>query len=175
VAPATRPIHLRRLGAGLAAAVVANAFLVVGPLPGLFGLELQPELSGVIAPAVSAGSLLVLRTVPARDLRPGDVATFADSASPGRRLTERVITVQPQVTSRTLITSSDSSGAQRSWTVSSGQPVARTERVVPNAGYLAAAIQSPVTAVAAVAVALLLVGLPALSVRRSRVTPIRLP
>lgn len=61
----------------------------------LLGWQLQPVLTSSMSPTYPVGSLLVVESIDAGDVRPGMAVTFDDPALPGRLVTHRVISQRP--------------------------------------------------------------------------------
>jgi signal peptidase I len=57
----------------------------------LLGWQLQPVLTASMTPTYPVGSLLVVESIDASQVRPGMAVTFDDPAQPGRLVTHRVI------------------------------------------------------------------------------------
>ncbi|MDO9495210.1 MAG: signal peptidase I [Nocardioides sp.] len=90
--------------------LTAGALLgVVGLLVVLAGLTLDVRplvfRSGSMAPAIDTGALALVRTVPAVDLRVGDVVSVADEG--GTRVTHRVVSIATQGEQRQLTLQGD--------------------------------------------------------------------
>jgi signal peptidase I len=90
--------------------LTAGAVLgVVGLLVVLAGLTLDVRplvfRSGSMAPAIDTGALALVRTVPAVDLRVGDVVSVADAD--GTRVTHRVVSIATQGEQRQLTLQGD--------------------------------------------------------------------
>jgi len=61
----------------------------------LVGWRLQPVLSGSMEPTYPVGSLLVVQSIDASQVRPGMAVTFDDPGLPGRLVTHRVVAALP--------------------------------------------------------------------------------
>ncbi len=90
------------------AALGAVCLLAAG-LGALLGVTPIAFRSDSMAPAISAGDLALARSVSASDIGEGDIVSVSDRQ--GRRVTHRVVEVQPYGSSIRLTLQADDSGA----------------------------------------------------------------
>lgn len=116
---------------GVTCLVATVLVMVLGLKPIAFG-------SDAMAPAIESGDLALSRNVPADDIGVGDVVSVDDRA--GRRVTHRVVSVQPFGGSIRLTLKADAAGAPdaEAYEVTSADKVVT---VVPWAGHV---VGSPV-------------------------------
>ncbi|WP_341926459.1 signal peptidase I [Nocardioides psychrotolerans] len=123
---------------------VRELVLTVGALLGVLGLlvvlaglvlDVRPLvfLSGSMAPAIDTGALALVRTVPAADLRVGDVVSVVDAG--GTRVTHRVVSLASQGEHRQLTLRGDAnrSADREVHTVTEADRVVAS---VPRLGYV---------------------------------------
>ncbi|HEU5316078.1 MAG TPA: signal peptidase I, partial [Chloroflexota bacterium] len=129
-------------GAVLSAILVMLVILLT-PLPELFGWQLYAVETGSMEPAISVGSVVAVRPVPAEALRVGDVITFSDRTQPDVRVTHRIVALEQSGGQQTAVTKGDANNTTDSWSVPLGDNVARVELHVPYAGYVMYWLGSP--------------------------------
>jgi signal peptidase I len=113
------------------AAVAVFAYLA------LIGLGYKPVVvySGSMVPALRVGSLTVDRSVSSRDVRVGDVITFADPYVHGRLVTHRIVRIFHTKHGLAYRTKGDANDHRDPWTVRLPGHVGRVAFSVPYAGY----------------------------------------
>lgn len=87
--PRSRGLHLLLAGLARTALVTVGGLLVWTLLPVVLGWQPSVVMSGSMEPRVSAGDVVVTRSVPADELRPGQVLLVDDPAVHGQRLLHR--------------------------------------------------------------------------------------
>jgi signal peptidase I len=92
--------------------------------------------SGSMTPTIAVGGLAVDRTIPAKDVRVGDVITFNDPYLRGRMVTHRVVAVIPTAHGLAYRTKGDANSARDPWTIRLRGQVGRVAFSVPVAGYV---------------------------------------
>ncbi|MFC0316351.1 signal peptidase I [Gordonia phosphorivorans] len=137
---ATAPRRSRRELALNVGAVAGLLCLVVAVASMIFGITPLVFRSGSMAPQITTGSLALARTVPAADLRVGDVVSVENDS--GTRITHRVIAVEPAGEGAVSLTLKGDANP-----IADGSPYVVTEadRVitsVPGLGYVAAWLSS---------------------------------
>jgi signal peptidase len=90
--PRPRPRAFREL-ALTAGAVVGVVCIVAAVASMLFGITPLVFRSGSMSPTIGTGALGLARTVPASEIRDGDIVSVINDA--GTRITHRVVAVQP--------------------------------------------------------------------------------
>lgn len=153
------------LWAGAALGLLA---IVAGIAVTFFGFSFLVFRSGSMGPGIPTGSLAVARTVPAADLRRGDIAAVV--SADGTRITHRVVDVSSVGGRTVLVLKGDANAAPDGERYS----VAEAERVwfsVPDGGYVLAAATSPAAAVVAGSLVVMLL-ITAPSPRRGRPGPV---
>lgn len=116
--------------------------LVVGPRTGAY--QTTTMLTGSMAPALPAGSLLVDRPVHVADVRPGDVVTL-EAPTPGRPVfSHRVVAVEVSGGRPALRTKGDANADVDPWlAVPEGDTVWVVRAAVPAAGTAIRWLRSP--------------------------------
>ncbi len=119
-----------------------------------FGFSFLIFRSGSMAPEITTGSLALAHTVPATEIREGDVVSVLTLT--GERITHRVITSTIRDDGAALVLQGDANGApdEEIYLVSEAE---REIFSVPYLGYLVSVLLSPAGAVAVVCFALMLV------------------
>lgn len=140
------PAARHRLDVALTTAAVLGALCIVATVLSLV-LGVRPVIfeTGSMAPTVPTGSIGFARTVPAADVRPGDIVTV--TRDDGVRVTHRVVTVTPAAgtaASLTLRGDANASPDSQPYVVST---VYRTTITVPVVGYIASWLSAPHTLV----------------------------
>ncbi|HWH14742.1 MAG TPA: signal peptidase I [Miltoncostaeaceae bacterium] len=139
------PLALRAAGAagrGLAAGAVA-ALALATALALLAGLRGLTVLSGSMAPAIGTGDVVLTRTVPARTLAPGDVATFRDPGGSGRLITHRVLGIRVADGRVEVVTRGDANTGVERWSIAADGRVGRVTARVPRLGRALAWTRTP--------------------------------
>jgi signal peptidase len=118
------------LFAGLAALAVFSylALMVLGYRPAVV-------YSGSMVPTLKVGSVALDRTIPARDVKVGDVITFTDPFVSNRLVTHRVVRIFHTPKGLAYRTKGDANPARDPWTVRLPGRVGRVSFSVPYAGY----------------------------------------
>ena len=106
----------------------------------VFGITPLVFTSGSMAPEISTGDLALARSVPASDLRRGDVVSVAGES--GVRVTHRIVTVE-RSGDRTVLTLKGDSNASPDTDTYAVTAADRVFASVPKAGYVVSAIASP--------------------------------
>lgn len=130
----------RLLCRGVTTTMALLAGLAVVASLGLVGLRLagyQPEVvySGSMRPTFSAGSLVVVQSVPANDVAVGDVITFADPTNASRLITHRVAQRLERPRGAVYRTKGDANSVRDPWTIALPPHASRVAFDVPFAGY----------------------------------------
>lgn len=137
--------RLRELGLWVGAALGLLA-IIAGIAVTFFGFTFLVFRSGSMGPAIPTGSLAVARTVPAHELRRGDVVSVV--STDGTRITHRVVDAVPVAGRTALVLKGDANGSPDS-EVYTATVADRVWFSVPDAGYALAAATTPATAVVA--------------------------
>ena len=106
----------------------------------VFGITPLVFTSGSMAPEISTGDLALARSVPASDLRRGDVVSVAGES--GVRVTHRIVTVE-RSGDRTVLTLKGESNSSPDTDTYAVTAADRVFTSVPKAGYVVSAIASP--------------------------------
>lgn len=114
---------------------VALCVLLIG------GSQLLSVQSGSMEPAIQKGDLISVKRTPTRDLRVGDVITFAAPDGSGQTITHRIVAKTNDMTGR-IVTQGDANETADQ-AVMPSQIVGRVERHVPYAGFLVDFIKQP--------------------------------
>lgn len=115
--------------------VLAGLFLAV-TVPAAFGDRALTEMSGSMSPALSAGDVVLVREVPPRAARVGDVVTFRDPADPTRLLTHRVREIRVRGTTVQFVTKGDANTDVEHWQIGVDGTIGRVEYRISRLGYL---------------------------------------
>jgi signal peptidase I len=92
--------------------------------------------SGSMEPTLAVGSLALVESVPAEEVRVGDVLTFADPNQPGRLVTHRVVeTVERPEGGLAYRTKGDANTHRDPWTIALPDDAGRLAFDVPSVGY----------------------------------------
>jgi signal peptidase I len=92
--------------------------------------------SGSMRPSIPVGALAADRTIPAAEVRVGDVITFTDPSVRGRLITHRVIRIIDTPHGRAYRTKGDANETRDPWTIRLDGEVGRVAFSVPLAGYI---------------------------------------
>ena len=106
-----------------------------------FGLTALVDYTDSMQPAIAAGDVVVDETVPARELRPGQIASLEDST--GRLITHRVVSVAPEGSRVVVVTRGDANDSSERWVLDAGAPTKRMVTSVPWIGHVIAWLASP--------------------------------
>jgi len=134
-------------GITLAIAVLSVCLLLaVGVAPRAGRFQVMTVLTGSMAPDAPRGSLAVIAPKPRKDLRVGDVLTYAIPVEDHHVVTHRVIHVADAENGGTIVrTKGDANPAADPWVAELQEPMVWTERfAVPHLGQVLAALRSPV-------------------------------
>jgi signal peptidase I len=151
----------RRIAGRLAGALVITVVACLAGLLAALALGYRPlvEQSDSMAPVMYAGDLVFVRHITAAEARPGDILTFDDSEHPGRTLTHRVVSVEPDATGQmAFVTRGDANTGTESWSVGPDGAVGRYAFRVPAAGRLSRLSSSGLWRAMVVLAAVLLAG-----------------
>lgn len=124
--------------------VVAFALLAVGPH--LLPYRPVTMLTGSMAPAVPAGSVLLSSFVPPEEVRVGDVITMSPPSGDEQVVTHRVTHVERRGGAVLVRTHGDGNAQPDPWTAQLEGDVLRASTVLPFIGHPLAALQTPTAA-----------------------------
>lgn len=129
------------LGAIVLIAVVGAVVLTA--IPGIVGADASYMVrSDSMSPAIDAGSVVFVTSVPAETLSVGDVITFR-SAEANKRITHRIVEVVERGGERRFRTKGDANEEADDELVSPDRVVGRVAFSLPLVGWLLAFAQSP--------------------------------
>ena len=151
--------------------LVATTFLAYRSLR---GVRLESITSGSMAPSLSTGSLILVRTLPPWQYKVGDIVTFK-APLPGFPLVTHRITRLYRLNSGLPVmeTKGDANAIADPWVVSVGDIVGKERLAVPRLGTLLVWLQTPFGFLGCAIASLLLIVLPeVLSLRSLRPTSI---
>lgn len=124
--------------------VVVVGAVVLTAVPGIVGADASYVVrSDSMSPAIDAGSVVFVTSVPAETLSVGDVITFR-SAEANKRITHRIVEVVERDGERSFRTKGDANEEADDGLVSADQIVGRVAFSLPLVGWLLAFAQSPV-------------------------------
>lgn len=135
-----------RAGKSLVDALVLLAVLVFLALavgPQLLPYRPISMLTGSMAPAIPAGSVLLSTYVPDEQVRVGDVLTLQAPSGDREVVTHRVIEVQRREGAVLVRTQGDGNPLPDPWTAELDGEVLRSSAVLPFLGHPLTALQSP--------------------------------
>ena len=147
-----------RLDRGLNVLLVALGIaLVLGLGLRAAGLTALVDYTDSMQPAIAAGDVVVDKTVPAGELRPGQIASIPDPGLDNRLITHRVVSVTTTGGRTTIVTRGDANDSTERWVMPADREVKRMVTRVPWIGHVMAWLASPllrglVLALAALAV-----------------------
>jgi signal peptidase len=121
-------------------ATLGLALLLAVSLPILFGCRSLVVMSGSMEPAISTGSVVVVRRIPAAEIAVGDVVSF-HSPETGSVLTHRVQAVAVGEGPIEVETRGDANTGTESWAIEPAGTVGRLVFEIPYLGYLLAPLQ----------------------------------
>jgi len=129
---------------GLTAVIVALAVaLAVGLGLRAFDLTVLVDYTDSMRPAIAAGDMVVDETVPARELRPGQIVAIAEPGAGDRLITHRVVSATTEGGHITIITRGDANDASERWVLAADAPVKRMVARIPWIGHVVAWLASP--------------------------------
>lgn len=150
--PGRRCLSIRSVATGTAALVaVALVALCAGVTP----YRVLAVRSGSMEPAIATGDLVLTRSVPATELAPGRIVTFADSSRGGMLVTHRVVSVEDRGSRRHVVTRGDANTGVEEWDVAARGSVQLLTAHVPRVGYLTGTLSDPRARIALVVLAAL--------------------
>ncbi|MCW2990859.1 MAG: peptidase signal peptidase [Solirubrobacterales bacterium] len=123
--------------------VVLAVALAVGVGLRAFGLTALVDYTDSMQPAIAAGDVVIDESVPARELRAGQIASIADPGSGGRLITHRVVSVTPDGDRVAVVTRGDANDASERWVLAADAPTRRMVARLPWVGHLVAWLASP--------------------------------
>lgn len=151
-----RPVLREILDTALTLGAIAGALTLIALLGGaLFGLRPVVITSGSMAPAIPTGAVAWAQTVPADEVRVGDVAVVQTAT--GSRVTHRVVDVVPRDRGAAILRLQGDANRAPDPTPYPAEQVGRVVADVPLAGHLLLFVRSPVGALALGALAALLI------------------
>ena len=125
----------------LAGLAIGTAMVAGGPV--LFGMRSFAVLSGSMEPVLSTGDVVVDEPIGPRQVRVGDVVTFADADHRGRRVTHRVRSVHIVGARARFVTKGDANDSPERWQMDANGRLGRVVYRVPMVGYLVARLGDP--------------------------------
>ena len=135
--------RVRTIGSWTASLLAGLAVLALGAYALLLVQGYKPVVvySGSMEPTLHVGSLAFLKSVPASEVRVGDVITFSDPYRPERLVTHRVIRIVERPGGAAYRTKGDANAARDPWTISLPGEVGLQQFSVPALGYALVALQ----------------------------------
>jgi signal peptidase I len=118
------------LFAGLAALAVFSYLALI-----LLGYRPAAVYSGSMVPALEVGAVAFDRTIPAEDVKVGDVITFTDPFVKNRLVTHRVVRIFHTHEGLVYRTKGDANAARDPWTIRLPGSVGRVSFSIPYVGY----------------------------------------
>lgn len=114
---------------------LALALAAVVGIGAAAGVRTAVVLTGSMRPALSPNDLLITRTVRARDVRPGQIISFAAPEQPGMVITHRVRSIRAAGPGQLAVeTRGDANNTSERWTIAADGTVARVIQVLPGVG-----------------------------------------
>lgn len=131
------------IGVGVTAAILTAVLLLAlasVAIPAISGAQTYAILTPSMQPAYPPGTLIVVRDVPADDLRIGDVITFQQVTDSAAVVTHRIIGITASTTGeRTFVTRGDDNGAEDPEPITEEQIHGALWYAVPWIGWIATA------------------------------------
>lgn len=151
------------IGVGVTAAILTVVILIAlasVAIPALTGAQTYAILTRSMEPAYPPGTLIVVRGVPAEELRIGDVITFQQVSDSAAVVTHRIIGVTATTAGeRTFVTRGDANGAEDPEPITEEQIRGALWYAVPWIGWIATARnQGPLGVLIPIAGVLLICG-----------------
>lgn len=151
-APATTPRRRRGLriatsiGSGvlvvaLTAVVLMIAAVTIGPR--FLHYQALVVRSGSMSPSIPTGSIVFYRSVPADQVKVGDVIVFNEPGETNRKVTHRVYQIGTGPTGKYFITKGDANGVPDNWRIPAVGSGWLAVFHVPYVGYILYDLQSP--------------------------------
>ena len=140
VPPRRRPRALRvaatclRIAVGLVGGFTLVLALCLS-LPRFAGVHAFTELTGSMRPVLKPGDVVLVKNMPAREAKVGQVVTFQDPANRKRLLTHRVRSITVKYGSAKFVTKGDANDASERWSVDADGQVGRLTHRIPLLGY----------------------------------------
>ena len=132
------------LDRGLTTVIVALGIaLAIGLGLRAFGLTALVDYTDSMRPAIAAGDVILDETVPAGELRAGQIASLEDAGAGGRLVTHRVVSATADGGRVTVVTRGDANDASERWILAADAPVKRMVARVPWVGHVMASLASP--------------------------------
>lgn len=129
------PPRDRPAGRAATALLVVSLLLAVLVAAGAgLGYRGSVILSGSMEPALSAGDLVVVQTIPAAQMRVGDIVSFGTPA--GVTLTHRVTGLRASADGLAVTTRGDANGVSERWTTAPEARVGRVRATIPALGHV---------------------------------------
>lgn len=138
--------------------VLALALLAALGLPVLFGCRSLVVMSGSMQPAISTGSVVIVKQVAASGIAVGDVVSFRNPEDTSEILTHRVRAVETRDGRLQVETRGDANTGGEKWSIDPAGTVGRVVFKVPYLGYLLAPLQGRLARLALVVAPALLLG-----------------
>jgi signal peptidase len=138
-------VHLRRLWSISTWVGTAVLFILLGSVLVMRVTGTVPlvEQTGSMAPHLTPGDLLLVKTVRASTVEPGDIVTFAHPSGDGRTITHRVTKIEPEAGQLRFTTKGDANAAPERWAMPASGNLGELSQVVPAAGRLTRPINDP--------------------------------
>lgn len=139
-------MDIRALASRLATLVLVLAValvLVLAVGPRFLPYQTLTVLSGSMEPAIPTGSQIIDLSVPAANLKKGDVISFPRPGHPGELVTHRIVKLDTDAAVPIITTKGDANGLPDPEPVAGGGRILKVVAQVPLAGYLLNAISQP--------------------------------
>jgi signal peptidase len=125
--------------------LVATMALVAMIVAGASGVRVRVEQTGSMAPTLRPGDLVLIRSVPVRDIRIADIIGVRDAT--GRVIVHRVERLDGEPGFLRVHTRGDANATGEDWRIPRGASVALVQGRIPSVGVVVNAIKGPVIAV----------------------------
>jgi signal peptidase len=125
----------------VAATALSGACLALSlalPVPVFVGFRALVVMSGSMEPAISTGSLVVVRRVPAESIAVGQVVSFVSPEGTGQVITHRVQSVSRADGEVAVETKGDANTGSEKWSIGASGVVGRVVFHIPYLGYVLA-------------------------------------
>jgi signal peptidase len=109
-------------------------------------------LSGSMTPVLSTGDVVVDEPIGPREVRVGDIVTFADPDHRGRRITHRVRSIHISGARARFVTKGDANDTVERWDMEANGRLGRVVYRVPAVGYVLVHLGDPRAKIALIVV-----------------------
>jgi signal peptidase len=122
-------------------ALIATIFLVFYRPVSLWGdTYYEPVYTGSMEPAITVGSIVVIKPADPETLKIGDIICFKIESESGTTVTHRII----NITNQGFITKGDANEDPDQWIVAKESVIGKVIAIIPYIGYLGYFVRTPI-------------------------------